>query len=130
MPSDGEAERIAVVHKPAAGGDGSETRRLAMVTTAAHAAPAALGTATLCHAFQVTAFLDQIFHLVTVGNTVDALLDNRAFIQHFGHIMAGCANQFHAALKRTVVWSCADKRRQERMVDVDDLFRIARYKIR
>ena len=56
MPAGGNPERIAVVRKLAAGGDGSETRRLAMPVTAAHpAAPAALETTTLCQAFQVTA---------------------------------------------------------------------------
>ena len=56
LPAGGNPERIAVVRTLAAGGDGYETRRLAMTVTAAHpAAPAALETTTLCQAFQVTA---------------------------------------------------------------------------
>ena len=51
------------------------------------------------HFFQVCALLHQIIQFVTVRNARHVLLDDRAIIQYFCYVMAGCADQFDAALE-------------------------------
>ena len=48
------------------------------------------------------------------------LFDDGAIVQHRGHVMAGGADQFDAAVKCRVVGTGADEGGQERVVHVDD----------
>ena len=54
-------------------------------------------------------------------HTYHVLLDDRARIQLFGHVVARSADQFYAAQRSLVVRLGADEGRQEAVVNVDDL---------
>ena len=51
------------------------------------------------------------------------LLDDGAIVENFGDVMAGGADEFHTAFESLMMRFAADKRRQERMMDVDDVVR-------
>ena len=53
------------------------------------------------------------------------LLDDGPIVEHLGDVVAGRANQLHAALECLMVRPSADERRQERVVNIDDPLRIA-----
>src|ERR1700686_2745199 len=74
---------------------------------------------------QVAAFSDEIFDCVAVRDADDVLFDDRAVVQDFGNVVAGCPDQLYAALKGLMIRACAHKCRQERVVNVDDALRIA-----
>src|SRR4051812_15477627 len=78
-------------------------------------------------ALEVAAFFNEIFELIAVRNASDILLDDGAVIQHFGDIVAGGADQLHAALKSPVIWFRAREGGQERVVNVDDAVRVSGY---
>ena len=71
------------------------------------------------HFFEVAAFLDQILERIAMRDARDVLFDDGPVIQDFREVMSGRADQLDSALKRLLVRLRADKRRQERMVDVD-----------
>ena len=56
-------------------------------------------------------------------NADDVLLDDRSVVENFGDVVAGGADQLHAALERLLVRLAPDERRQKRVVDVDDVVR-------
>src|SRR5262249_13224802 len=72
------------------------------------------------HLFQITAFLDQVFDIVFVRDADDTLFDNRTIVENLRYIMRGRANQLDAAIIGLMVRLASNKRRQERMMDVDD----------
>src|SRR5256885_7067463 len=76
------------------------------------------------HTLHVAAFAHHVFERVSVGDAGDVLLDDRPFVQHLGHVMAGGADQLHPALERAMIWLRSDERRQERVMDVDDPVRV------
>src|SRR5690606_30383708 len=57
--------------------------------------------------------------IVPMTDTYDVLLDDRTGIQLFGYIVASCTDEFHPPLRCLVIRSCADKGRQETVVDID-----------
>ena len=63
--------------------------------------------------FQVAALADQVLHGVLVGNAHHLLLDDGSIVEHFGDIVAGGADQFHAPLKRLVIGPRANEGRQK-----------------
>ena len=69
-------------------------------------------------------FCNQIVERIAVGDADHVLLDDRAIVEHLGDVVAGGADQLHAAGERLVVGLGADERRQERVVNVDDAVRI------
>src|SRR6266850_2697248 len=83
-----------------------------------------------CHAFHVAALFDKVFERVAVRDARDALLNDRAVIENFGDVMRRGADELHAALVGLVMRLGADKRRQERVMNVDDLLRIVPDEIR
>ena len=74
--------------------------------------------------FQIASLLQHVVKRIAMRDAHQVLLDNRAVVENFRDVVAGGANQLHSPLNRLVVRSGADKRRQERMVDVDDALRI------
>ena len=63
--------------------------------------------------FEVAAFADEVFDGVTMGDADDVLLDDRAVVEDFRDVVAGCADQFYATLEGLMVWSRADEGGQE-----------------
>ena len=53
---------------------------------------------------QITAFGDELFHLVAMRDARYILLDDRPGIQLVGYVMAGGADQLDAALERRMIW--------------------------
>ena len=68
---------------------------------------------------RVGAKAGQILDGVTMVDPDDVLLDNRPLVEIFGHVVSGGADEFDPALLGPPVRRCANKRRQERVVDVD-----------
>jgi hypothetical protein len=56
-----------------------------------------------------------------MGHMYHILLADGAVVEPLSDVVAGGANQLHAALECLVVWPSANQRRQERVVNVDDL---------
>jgi hypothetical protein len=56
-----------------------------------------------------------------MGPMYHILLNDGAVVEHLSDLVAGGANQLHAALECLVGWPSAKERRQERVVNVDDL---------
>src|SRR5271157_822848 len=78
---------------------------------------------------QIAPLADQVFHLVAVGNPDHILLDDGAVVEHFGNVMTGGADDLHSTLKGLMVGAGANKRRQKRVVNVDDAMGIALHKL-
>lgn len=57
--------------------------------------------------------------IVGVVHTDHVLLDDRTGIEFGGHVVAGGADQLHAAGERLVIGAGTDERRQEAVVNVD-----------
>ena len=55
------------------------------------------------HALQVAALLDERGKLVVLRDAGDVLLDDGAFVEGFGDVMAGCADELDAAFEGRVV---------------------------
>jgi len=66
----------------------------------------------------VAALLGEIVNSVSVVDADDVLLDDGAIVEYLSHVVGGGADQFDAALKRLMVGLGADKRGQERVVNV------------
>jgi len=75
--------------------------------------------------FEVAAFADEVFDGVAVGYADYILLDDGTVVEDFGDVVAGCADQLHAALEGLMVRAGADEGGQKRMMNVDDALRIA-----
>src|SRR5262245_21625050 len=75
-------------------------------------------------AFEIPAFLDQVFELISMGYPDDVLFDDRPVVQNFCNVMAGGPNQLDAPRKRSMVRPRTAKCGKERMVHVDDSSRI------
>ena len=56
-------------------------------------------------------------------NAHHVLLDDRSVVEHFRDVMAGGADQFHAAIESLLVRLAADKRGQKRMMNIDNVVR-------
>jgi hypothetical protein len=72
--------------------------------------------------FYIPAFLDEIVDGIAVVDTDHVLLNDGAIVEDLGNVVRGCTDQFDAALKRLMVRLGSDKRRKERVVDVDEIF--------
>ncbi len=81
-------------------------------------------------ALEIAAFLDQVGELVVLGDTGDVLLDDGAFVEDFGDVMAGGADQLDPACEGGVVGACSCEGRQKRVVHVDDALGIGADKLR
>ena len=66
---------------------------------------------------------------MAVRNTGNVLLDNWAFIQTFGYIVAGGTNNFHPAFESRMIGFCSRKSGQEGMMDVDDFVFVFGYQV-
>jgi len=73
---------------------------------------------------QIAALRNKVLHLVSMRNSRYILLDDRPIIQYLRHIVAGCSDQLHTARMRRMIWLRADKRRQKRVMHIDDRGRI------
>jgi hypothetical protein len=58
---------------------------------------------------QVAPLADEILDRVTVRYADYVLLDDRAIVEDFGDVVAGGADQFHAAFERLVIGTGTDK---------------------
>src|SRR5512146_120967 len=67
----------------------------------------------------------QIVHRIAVVDAHRILFDDRPGIQLVGHVMAGRADEFDAALMGLVIRLRTDEGRQEAVVNVDDAARVA-----
>src|SRR5437899_4795429 len=65
------------------------------------------------HLFQVTPFADEVVDGVAMGYSDHVLLDDGAIVEDFGDIVAGSANQLHAALECLMVRPGANECRQK-----------------
>src|ERR1700683_5461806 len=70
---------------------------------------------------QITAFLNQIFKRIAVGNPDDILFDDGAIVEDFGDVMAGGADEFNAAFESLMMRFAAHEGGQERMMDINDV---------
>jgi len=70
-------------------------------------------------AFAVAAEADKVVGLVVVLHAQDFLLDDQPLIEIFGGVVAGGADEFHAAFEGATVGIGSDKCWQEGMVDID-----------
>jgi hypothetical protein len=73
--------------------------------------------------FYIPAFLDEIVDGIAVVDTDHVLLNDGAIVEDLGNVVGGRTDQLDAALKRLVVRLGSDKRREERVVNVDEIFR-------
>src|SRR5437879_1131183 len=65
-----------------------------------------------------------------MGNTRDILLDDGPIVEHFGDVMAGCADQLYSTLKSLMIGFASDKCGQERVMNVNDAVRIFAHELR
>src|SRR5262249_2453380 len=65
----------------------------------------------------------EVMDRVAMGRPSDHLADDRARIELGRDVVTGGADDLHAAPVRLTVWVRADERRQEAVVDIDDLVR-------
>src|SRR6201992_1308563 len=70
-------------------------------------------------ALDIASLADEILGRIAVGDVLDILIDDRAFVEITGHVMSGGADQLDAALMRLVIGARALETRQERVVNVD-----------
>src|SRR6267143_2104894 len=70
--------------------------------------------------FQIAAFADQIVDRITMTDPNDVLFNDRAVVQLLRGVVARGADELDAPVVRLVVRSRSNKRRQKRVVNVDD----------
>src|SRR5579863_2569860 len=58
-------------------------------------------------------------------DTDHVLLDDWSVVEYFGDVMAGCADELDAALESLMIRARSNKRRQKRVVNVDNALRVA-----
>jgi hypothetical protein len=73
--------------------------------------------------FNVPAFLDEIVDGVAMVDAGDILVDDGTIVEHLSHVVRSGADQLDAPLERLVVGLRAHERGQERMVNIDEVFR-------
>src|SRR6266481_5735088 len=66
--------------------------------------------------FDVAALLHKVLDCVAVRYTLDTLLDDGAVVEHFGDIVSGSADDFHAAVEGLLMGLGADESGQKGMV--------------
>ena len=71
-------------------------------------------------ALEVAALLDEVWELVGLSDACDVLVDDGAFVELFGDVVAGRADQFDASCEGGVVGLRSGEGGQEGVVDVDD----------
>ena len=71
-------------------------------------------------AFGVSSEPNEMFRIMVMFSAGDLLLDHRYGVQLGGGVVTGRADQLRPALECSLMGICSDKRRQERMVNVDD----------
>lgn len=72
------------------------------------------------HFFEVASFLEKVIEGIAMGDADNILLNNRAIIEYFGHIVAGGADELYPARERLMVGFGAYEGRQERVMDIDN----------
>src|SRR6202050_1471604 len=70
--------------------------------------------------FEVSAFSDQVVDRIAMRYADYILLDDRAIVEDFGHVVACSADQFYSAFKRLMIRPRSDKRGQKRVVNIYD----------
>ena len=70
--------------------------------------------------FALAAEAGEIGGGVEMVHAFDFLFDNGSGVEFRGYVVAGCADDFYAALVCLLVWFCADECGEKRVVDVDD----------
>src|SRR5882762_1015375 len=70
--------------------------------------------------FQIAAFADQIIDRITMTDPNDVLLNDRTVVQLLRDVVARSPNELDAPVVRLVVRTRSNKRRQKRVVNVDD----------
>ncbi len=81
-------------------------------------------------ALQVAALLDEAGELVALGDAGDVLLDDGAFVEDRGDVVAGGADEFNAPGEGSVVGFGPGEGGKERVVDVDDALRVGGDEVR
>ena len=75
-------------------------------------------------ALEVAALLDEVGELVVLRDAGDVLLDDGAFVEDLGDVVAGGADELDAAREGRVVGPRSGEGGQKRVVDVDDALRV------
>src|ERR1700758_4770735 len=73
--------------------------------------------------FDVAALFYKVLDRVSVRDAFDTLLNDGAVIEHFGDIVSGSSDNFHAAVEGLLMGFGADECGQKGMVNIDDLLR-------
>src|SRR5271169_3417869 len=71
----------------------------------------------------IPSLLHQVIDGVAVINPNHVLFDDGAIIEHLRNVVSGSADQLHAALEGLMVGLGSDERRQERMMNIDQIRR-------
>ena len=58
---------------------------------------------------KIAPFANEVFDGIAMGDAHDVLFDNWAVVEDFGDVVAGCADQFNAALEGLVIRSRTDE---------------------
>ena len=69
---------------------------------------------------EVASFSNEVLQRVAMRNSDDVLRDNRPLVQLFRHIVAGGADNFHAALISLTIGVAAYESGQKGMVNIND----------
>jgi len=81
-------------------------------------------------ALDVAPLFDQVFQLVTMGDTDDIPFDDGTIVKDLRNEVAGGANQLDTAFEGPVAGLSAHKCGEERMVNVDDAVGKSRHEFR
>src|SRR5258708_30284813 len=76
------------------------------------------------HFLEVAPFLHKLLQRIAVRDARHTLLDDRPVVQYFRHVVGRRSDQLYPTLKRLMMRLCPNERRQERMMNIDDLLRI------
>lgn len=69
---------------------------------------------------EVSSFPRELGHRVAVGHTCDLLVEDRSFVEFFGHVVRGGPDQLHTPVMSLAVGVGSDEGREERVMNVDD----------
>ena len=69
--------------------------------------------------FAVFTFTYHVGSCITVADTFNTLLNNRAFIEVSGNVVAGCTNEFYAAIIGLLVGLGPGKGGQKAVMDIN-----------
>lgn len=81
-------------------------------------------------ALEIAALLNEVGELVVLGDAGDVLLDDGAFVEDFGDVMAGSSNQLDSAGEGGVIGAGSGEGGEKRVVHVDDALGVSANELR